>query len=166
MSNTALELSSPWVNYARKIYLLFCNDPEVHIIYDTDAVCVRLLVDNEVKADAISKILPIEKKFGNVTLAISVIPSNKKDSMVDIYRKAFNGNPIFKGITELDTTYGMCEGFAMFENSTVQYFNDSLHHPDNIETTTYEELAMDVLAENSQGVFFATETGEDYTIWP
>ena len=166
MSSATLELSSPWVEYARKIYLLFCNDPEVHIIYDADAVCVRLLVDNEVKADAISKILPIEKQFGNVKLAISVIPSNKKDSMVDIYRKAFNGNPIFKGIVEPDDKYGMCEGFAIFENSTVQYFNDSLRHPDSLETATYEELATDILAENSQGVFFATETGENYTIWP
>lgn len=158
-------LSPPWIEYAREIYILFGMDPEIQITYDPDEVSIKLYINNAEKAAAIEQILPIEKIFGNVTLKITVIPSNTQDALVDIYRKAFNGNPIFK--EALVDTSPMSAGltYVMFAREVVQFFNDQLNNPDSMKSALYEDIARDVF-ENASGVFFNTETGDDFIVWP
>ena len=161
-----LKLSSPWLDYARKIYALFGEDPEITISYDADDISIKLLVDNSVKADAISKLLPPEKEFGNVTLKIYIIPSNKEDAVVDIYRKAFSGNPAFSEAIDAVSPYQPGFTYVVFENKLVQYFNDQLNTVDGLKTTLYEDIARDVISDANGAVFFSTKTGDDYILWP
>lgn len=161
-----LDLSTPWVEYARKIYILFGQDPEISVIYDPDTITVKLYVNNGDKADAIAKILPAEKIIGNITIKVVVIPNNEEDTIVDIYRKAFNGNPIFSDIITTNSN-PIAETFVhvMFEPEVVQFYNDQLNHPDGMATMLYEDVARDIFV-SKPGVFFNTETGDDFIVWP
>lgn len=72
-----LKISAPWVLFYRKIEALFKNDPEVRVIFDDEESCdVKLYVENAGKADALMKLLPTVKDFGNVLLTVTVIPAN------------------------------------------------------------------------------------------
>lgn len=160
-----LELSSPWLDYARRIYVMFNKDPEVTVVYDPDDICVKLLVDNPVKAEAIAKILPTEKEYGNVVLKISVIPSNKEDSITDVYRKAFSGNPIFVDVVIPNGTYAPGFSYVVFKNEVAQYYNDRLDDIDGLASTLYANVAQS-LFNTSPEIFFSTEPSEDFILWP
>ena len=165
MSKAAL--SSPWISYARMLYMLFGEDPEINVIYDNDKTEVRLYVNNNEKATALSKKLPVEKTFGNVTLKITIIPNNDEDSSIDIFRKIFNGNPILSDIVTEDGPMQAGMSHILFRNEVVQYFNDCLNDPMGLETTLYEDLARKVF-EDTEGVYFNTDVADDSenTIWP
>lgn len=163
MSKTTV--SSPWVSWARKLHMLFGQDPEINIIYDNDGPEVKIYVDNAIKAEALSKKLPTEKTFGNNILKVTVIPSNKEDSNIDTFRKIFTGNPVVTEIISDDDPRQVGFSHVIFENKVVQYFNDCLNDPVNAESTLYESLARDVFIE-AEGVFFNTEVSDDFEIWP
>ena len=165
MDDLKLDLSTPWMNYARMIYAMFGKDPEITVTYDQDENHIKLLVDNQAKADALTKILPEAEVFGNVTVKISIVPSNKELSTADIYRQAFSGNPAFVDVLSSLNPYAPQFTYILFKNKLVQYFNDQLNHPDGIKTITYEDIARNIF-ENSEGVFFVTETGDDPIVWP
>jgi len=162
---SSVGLSTPWVSEARKIYALFNRDPEIDIVYDDDNTEVKLYVNNPIKATAMASVLPTEKSFGNVTLKITIIPSNDEGSTIDIIRQVFAGNPIVTDIIVDDSPTQVGFNHVLFENNVVQYFNDCLNDPFGLETTLYENLARDVLI-NTDGVFFNTDGDEDFEIWP
>ena len=142
------KLSPPWINYVREISVLFGNDPDIDVSYDNDTYTVKLLVANPVKADAISKLLPTEKEFGNVILKIEVVPGNEEMTEAQLYSIAFSNNPVFsfsqevrpQGI-ETPITY------IVFKKEVVQYFNDDLTDLYGNRTTLLHEIAKDVLPE-------------------
>lgn len=120
-----MTLVSPWVEYFRKLEAIFKDDPEVTLRYNNADVSVKLFVSNQDKADALEALLPKTVSFGNVELTITVIPSNFKGTTIDIFRKAFNGNPIVTEIqTVSDPALANDINFIVFENRVVQYFND------------------------------------------
>jgi len=162
---TQVTLSTPWIEFARKLHVLFGQDPDINIIYDNEATEVKLYINNAIKADALSRKLPTEKTFGNVTLKITVIPSNNEDSNTDIFQKIFTGNPILKEIVVDDNP--MLPGFThiIFENKVAQYFNDRLNDPMGLESTLYENLARDIFEDTGE-VFFNTEASDSAEIWP
>ena len=157
--------SSPWISFARKLYMLFGQDPDINIIYDNDDPEIKLYVNNNLKANALEKKLPTSVDFGNVSLKITVIPNNKEENNIDIFKDIFTGNPIFKGITVDDNP--MAPGFThvIFENKVVQFFDDQLNDPNGFESTLYEDIARKVF-DNTEGVFFNTEASDDAVIWP
>lgn len=167
MSNetSKLSISSPWIEEARKIYALFNEDPDINILYDENEKEIKLYVNGSIKADSITKILPDHKDFGNVTLKITVIPNNTEMSPIDIFRNAFNGNPICTGIVIDDSPYSLGMSHVMFENRVVQYYNDCLNDPNGLESTLFEDIARDVFV-NTDGVYFNTEASDDVELWP
>ena len=162
---SSVGLSSPEVSEARKVYALFNRDPDIDIVYDKENTEVKLYVNNPIKAAALSEIVIPEKQLGNVTLKITVIPSNEKQSNIDIIRQAFAGNPVVSDIIVDDSPSQIGFSHVLFENNVVQYFNDCLNDPFGLESTLYEDLARDVLT-NVDGVFFNTDGDEDFSIWP
>ena len=74
-----LKISPPWVTYVNKLNALFCEDPNIKIVYDNDKVTVRSYVNSGEKAEALYRLLPMDKVFGEVVLQIYVIPSNEED---------------------------------------------------------------------------------------
>lgn len=138
-------LISPWVDYYRQVQALFQEDPEVEVSFDEGSNIIKVYVQNDIKADAISKILPEEKTFGNVTVSISVIPANEHpDDPVVLMQHAFNGNPAFEGVQTFDTPFGTMN-FAIFAKEVVQYYNDDMFNIFGLKSTLYEDIARNVL---------------------
>lgn len=164
-----LRKSSPWIIFYRELQELFRYDDEVKVIYDDNPdealYEVRLYVETTVKADALEKLLPTEKVFGNVTLTIKVIPANTLEhTNVPLYEAAFEGNEALSyiktvggGILSNDITY------VVFKNQVVQYFSDDLSDPHGLTSTLYQDIAERVF-EQKEGIFFCTDIPEENEI--
>ena len=150
------KLSPPWVSFYRKLCALFAKDPDVSIDFDEDALEVKLKVDGADKADALSQLLPCKKPFGNVTLTITVIPSNKIGARkIDLFSKAFDGNRAVSEIITLTNEYGDKNDFVVFDSEVVQFFNDDISDVYGNCSTLYQDIAREVF--DGSGVFFCTE---------
>lgn len=153
-----LTLVSPWVNLKKEIEMLFARDPEVEIEFiDGDVKVIMLRVNNSDKAEALERILPKEKTYGNVTVNIMVIPANAPDdwSILDTFEKAFKGNDAFTGSKESVTPFGTFQ-YVMFDPRVVQYPNDDISDANQIKSTLYQEIAKDIFEDTVQGVHFCT----------
>ena len=153
----AMKLISPWINFYREICALFKRDKDVSVVYDEDENVITLYVDSATKADALDYLLPMERTFGNVTVKISVVPSNNEgEHPENLIEDAFRGNPAYafhktiSGILSNDITY------VVFENSVVQYFNDDLGDIYGQRSCLYQDIAKDILGHN-KGLYFCTD---------
>lgn len=155
-----LKLSSPWVTYYHEMCAFFKEDKEVHVLYDEDENLIQLFVDSDTKAQALAKILPTEKIFGNVTLHIEVVPPNgcratTIEDNVSIYRYAFKGNPAFDTIEIVRGVFAHDVIYILFDRSVVQYWNDNLADYNGVCSTLYQNIARNIFVEN-EGVYFCT----------
>lgn len=163
MDKGKLALVSPWVNFYREIEALFGQDKDIKIQFNNDEKYIKLFVNGQDKYEALTKLLPAEKKFGNVTISIQVIPANNSEqSTIDLFRKAFNGNPIVTDIItitrdELDSTNDF--NYVVFKKEVVQYHDDSLDDPHGNHSTLYQFIAEEVF-DNHGGVYFCTDRNE------
>ena len=155
-----LKLSPPWVTYVRKIEALFGEDPDIKIEYDEANLILKLFIENPTKADAIQQLLPTEKVFGNITLAVQVIPANKPQRKIDIFQKAFEGNPVFSYAVSVDGISSNDYNFVVFRHKICQFWNDQMNDINGNVSTLYEDVARDIF-ENADGVFFNTETPDN-----
>ena len=168
-----LALSSPWATYYRQINALFGSDPEIKVVYGEGDGSIRMYVDNPVKAVAISNLLPMTKTFGNVTVSLTVIPSNKEgfSASYSTYEDAFTGNPAFKYVKKCEGAFMKGLVYVVFKNEVVQYFNDNLADIHGLCSTLYENIAREILI-NSDGAMFCTDIPEGKKIgmplgeWP
>lgn len=151
------KLSSPWVSYYNKLVALFGDDPDIKINYNEDENVVTLYVEGTDKAEAIDALLPEEKVFGNVTLKITVVPANAPKTKIDIYRKAFEGNPAYSYAVTVAGISSNDFNFVVFKNKVVQYWNDNLGDINGNESTLYQNIANDVF-EDKDGIYFCTDT--------
>ena len=140
--------------FKNKVEAIFGDDPEITVSYDEEDVFLRLLVANQSKAEALSKILGTSRQLGNVELKISVIPANESESKVELFRRAFAGNPAVSEVTSVDVA-GFSADYVIFEPEVVQYRSDDLSSIYGIDTTVYEKIADDIF-EDHNGVFFCT----------
>lgn len=155
----ALELTAPWLKYMKEIALLFKDDPDIHIESDGENILI-LRVDDQVKADAISKILPERKEFGNIIVDIKVIPANEEADALVYFERAFAGNPVLAYTKRTgDSQFGIPFSHVVFKKEVVQFFNDDLYDANGICTTLYQEIAKEVFGDC--GVHFSTETDDD-----
>ena len=150
-----LELSSPWVIYTKKIQALFGRDEEINFQYINETPELRIYVDNQRKADAISRLLPVEKVFGNETLKITVIPSDTIGDRLSDIREAFRDNPILDHISTSETPGGGKVTYVSFKKEVVQFFNDDLSDENGYCSTLYQELAKDLFGEKGE-IYFCT----------
>lgn len=151
-------ISAPWVQYVKAINALFSQDPEIKMEYNEEENIFKLYVDNDIKADAIRKLIPNEKSFGNVTLKIGVIPSNKEESKQSLFRNAFANNPFVSYIKTVEVGTNPMT-FVVFKRLILQYFNDNLGDINGNRTTLCEELARELFEEH-EGVYFCTDVAE------
>lgn len=155
--NAKIKLSPPWVTFYREIDALFKDDPEVKVGYDEDSDVIKLYVDNPEKAHALTKLLPVEKIFGNITIGIQVIPANGSvTSTADLFRQAFEGNPALSYVGTAAGPFADQLEYIVFRNRVVQFFNDDIGDINGMETTLYQEIAKDVF-EDVPGIFFCTD---------
>ena len=153
-----LKLSAPWVIYYRKLFALFGRDPDISINLIEEEPEVKLYVDNSAKAEALVKLLPTSVEFGNVTLKVTVVPSNGEDWKAEAIATAFEGNPILNEIYTVETpvlSNPIC--YVCFAKEVVQFFTDDLSDAHGIRSTLYQNLADEVLG-SLDGIYFCTET--------
>ena len=153
--NRMATLSAPWVTYYRKIEALFGNDPQVNVQYDEEGLNIKIYVESGVKAEAIEKLLPTEKEFGNVKVKITVIPANNQ-SILDVFKTAFDGNPALSFVKTVSSPITGDTSYVVFANKVVQFFNDDLSDINGNVSTLYQEIAKDVLG-CPTNLFFCTD---------
>ncbi len=155
-------LASPWVIFYHEIQALFREDKDIKMTFDEENYIIKLYVTGTDKAEALEKLLPQEKQFGNVTLKILIIPANNTDpTYKELYERAFAGNPVFSyasngynGITA-DNTY------IVFKKEVVQYYNDSLKDINGMCSTLHQEIAKDVFGE-MPGICYCTDSYREF----
>ncbi len=153
-----LKLSAPWVEYYRKINALFGEDPDILVQYEEDENIINLRVTGQDKADALTQILPTEKAFGNVIVKINVIPANKVSTKLEVFKKAFEGNPIFSYAVAVDT--GMSSNtfnYFVFKHRICSFFNDNLGDVNGNYNALYEDVAKEIF-EDAGGILFCTDS--------
>lgn len=159
MTKVTINLSAPWYTYYRKLTMLFGDDPDIELGFDEDSMTVEMFVNGTEKYEAIMKILPAEVKIGNVTLHINIVPSNKEDTVADIFRKAFSGNPAFSYAATVEGITTNPVNYIVFKNKVVQFWNDNLGDINGNMSTLYQDIAKEVFTKDStNGALFCTDT--------
>lgn len=156
-----IKLAAPWITYANQIEAMFKEDKDINFSFDDGKEkIITLRVVGAEKADAIAQLLPAEMTFGNISLKIKVIPANKLgNKTIDLFRKAFEGNPAVSEITSAESLWGTLN-FIMFKPKVVQYYNDSMFDINGIKTTIYQDLAEKIFG-NITGIYYCTEKIEE-----
>lgn len=153
-----LKLSPPWVTFYHDLKEMFGNDPDIKIEIDDDDYSVKMYVEDQEKADALSKILPTEKTFGNVVVRIKVIPANvEEESVAELFKKAFKGNPILADAQDIKGVFDFSATYIVFAKRVVQYFNDNMGDINGLRSVLYEDIAREMFA-TDPGVFYCTDT--------
>lgn len=168
-----LKMVSPWINYYHELVAFFKYDSDVAVIFDEDRNEVKLYVESEEKAEALAELLPRSKDFGNITLTITVVPSNYKNYKNSrqyinkyayenynegLFNAAFNGNRafIFSESVSLQTNVIV---YIVFRNEVVQYFNDDLGDYYGQCSTLFQNIAADIF-EPIGSVHYCTDKKE------
>ena len=155
-----LKLAAPWTIYYEEIKALFGSDPDIKVSVDDEEKVVRLYVDGEEKAEALEKLLPAEKTFGNVTVRTVVVPGNElTEKKLSWFQAALAGNPVFSFTKMNEGVFTIPLSYVVFKNRVVQFFADNLQDVNGNITTLYETIAKDVFGE-TPGICFCTDIEE------
>ena len=171
MQDVRLKISPPWITFVNKMTALLDCDPQIAFnLGKTEAgYFVTLSCNNGDKVAALQKLLPSEKKFGNVTLFINIdgTPSNRAfETSKELFETAFQGNPAFAYAIapSVEGYWWPPMTYVVFQNCVVQFFNDNLNDCHGLISTLYQDIAAEIFADAAlQGtVYFNTnvETGK------
>lgn len=154
--NNKMKMSPPWVIYFRKIEALFGKDPAIKVKFDEENRIIKIYVDNTEKAEAIEKLLPSQKTFGNILVRTQVIPANNlKGSRFSLLQEAFKGNPIVSFFETVPMQTNNIN-FMVFKKEVVQYFIDDLGDYHGLCSTLYQDIAKEVFG-GEGGIYFCTD---------
>lgn len=153
-----MKLATPWSTYFSEVKALFAKDPTVGVEYVDDPLAIKIYVGDPEKADALTKILPAEKKFGNETMKVIVILANiNAESNESLFRKAFKGNPAFKDVVTVTGDFSFNATYVVFAGDVVQFYNDELNDLNGMKTMLYQDIARDVFDSSVLTAFYCTE---------
>lgn len=169
MSN--LKIQSPWQSFQGKVHALFEQDPSVkvgNLIEDTKQgqYILPIEVREHKKYEALSRLIPACVYFGNIKVGIQLYDtengSNSVDEIADLFRTAFESNPIFRDVQTAQDPTGTTHNFVRFEPVVLQFFNDNLGDFNG----NWSGLAMDIARDElfselaESGVHFCTAPKE------
>lgn len=148
-------LTPPWIEYYNELEVMFKEDPEVKVLYYEDDYKVKLFVDNDKKATALSMLIPEKKVFGNIVMSIEIVPANGKlSSVAATYRDAFENNRVVSDIREIEF-FGTTYTYVVFVPEVVQYWTDNISDLHGLRSTLYQDVAKDLF--DCSNVFFCTD---------
>ena len=156
------KLYPPQVTYYKELNKFFEGDPEVKVIFDDteDEIVIKILVDNTDKADALSIILNPSVEFGNVNVAINVIPpNNSQKTTSEIIKTALAKNPAFNELKTVKDVFGNEINYALFSREVAQFFNGNIDDPCGLKTMLYSEIAEDIFKEHNDVLFSTSSEG-------
>lgn len=151
-------LAAPWTVLYRQVQALFRKDGDVRVAYDEEGPAIRLYVDGSAKADALVRLLPESRTFGNVTVTIQVVPGNRRtESTGDLLTDAFSGNEALSFIHQGGgTAWTPTFRYVVFKAEVVQFYNDDLSDVHGLCSTLYADVARDVL-KPYDGTYYCTD---------
>ncbi len=152
---------SPWIEYYEQLEVLFEEDSQVRVLYDDKEQAVRLYVTDVDKADALQRVLPEKKVFGNVELKVTVIPANDAEPKYnnEPILVALMDNPIVEEIKRVSGIFSDDIIYIAFRREVVQYYADNLGDINGNCNTLYQDIAKNVFTLQA-GVFFCTTENE------
>lgn len=165
-----VNLVAPWDEYYNKMVAFFKDDPDVTVLYDEEAKDIKVLVQETIKAEALTHLLKDEVEFGGVKLTITVVPANEvtkgiknlvtnfsnDEKFGEMYDRALINNGAFAYTYTVDNVMGFNAVFVVFRKKVIQYYNDSLGDLNGMKSTLAEYIARDIFATRN-GVFFNTD---------
>lgn len=152
-----LMLAAPWTVYFRQLQALFAQDKDVRVLFDEDDATLRLLVADQTKAEALSRLLPEVKNFGGYRLRIDVVPGNDMRAPTgSVVRDAFAGNEAVSYVKDISGIASNDFTFVVFKPEIVQFYNDDLGDINGVCTTLRADIARSVF-EFLGGVYFCTD---------
>ena len=158
-----LKLSPPWQTFYKEMQAMFGLDPEIWLDAHLDGENkeIDIYVDNPRKADALDRLLPAKKTFGDVSVEIMVIPA-KDESAIDLFRNAFANNPVFKFADNLEELFSNPIYYVVFAKEVVQIQNDDIGDRFGLKSTLYQDIAKDIFGTEEDnfwlsGVHFCTD---------
>ena len=170
-----LKLSSPWVEFYRKVNALFEGDNDIRVVFDEEEPRLRIYVDDDQKARALDALLGTERTFGNVKLAIEVFPANDKVELLsattgytktekeNLVQMLFLKNPNVYSIKVIENFFDGTVTYVIFEKKVVQYFDDDLSSFYGLKSTLFETIAKDILSPVA-GVYYCTCNNEPIAV--
>ena len=160
MEEKNIKLSPPWITFMHEVHALFDSDPEIKIETDDDKYSIKLFVDNTDKAMALSKLIPEKVEYGNVVLTIEIVPANKDEyTVVELFQKAFGGNPVLSYAESFDSPFGNVS-YAVFQKKVVQFYNDQMDDVNGNKSMLYQDVAKDVFGDG-HGIFYCTDSKDE-----
>lgn len=161
-----LGLSSPWTIYYRELEALFAKDPDVRVIFDEEKKEIKLYVTGEKKAAALTDLLPTEKKFGRITLKVTVVPANGVPATGgwDLH-DLFDRNGAVDFVQTTAHVPGLDIEYVVFHKEVVQYYTDNLIDYNGLKSTLYEDIAREVFG-SIDGVSFSTNVEQRIVLNP
>ena len=156
------KLSPPWITYYSELTKFFGNDPEVHTMFNEENMTISIFVDDTDKADALTSLLKPCVEFGNVNVAINVIPpNNSQKTTLELMKIALANNPVCKEFKMVTDVFGNEINYAIFSREVVQFFNDNIGDPNGLKTMLCSQIAEDIFKEHD-GVFFSTASKREF----
>lgn len=166
----AQTLLAPWYRLYREISEMFRKDPDVSVLFDLENMQIRLYVSNSDKAEALAQVLVTQHVFGDVTVDVSVIPSNGESNSEmknvigkNLYFWALKDNPALSYVRDVKSPLGDFT-YVVFKAEVVQFFNDDLGDVNGNCSTLYQEIAKEIFWGN--GVYFCTDAVDYFTSKP
>lgn len=151
-----MKLSPPWITFVHEIEALFAADPDVKVKFDENKNIVKLYVADTDKAEALEKLIPSKKEFGNIVIVVEVIPPNLGEmSEEQLFKKAFAGNPAVSYTASYDNPLGHLT-YIVFKKEVVQFFNDQLDDINGNKSMLLQDIASDVFG-SDHAVFYCTD---------
>lgn len=176
MQDVRLKVSPPWITYMHELVALFDEDPQIAFNISPDEKSVTISCNNGDKCAALAKLLPEEKKFGNVVFTINIdgpMSNRAFTSKRELFETAFSKNPVFAYAVapEEDNYWYPSMTYVVFKNCVVQFFNDNLNDCHGIVSTLYQDIALDLFEDVAlEGVCFNTDieqrVGKPLGEWP
>ena len=164
-NNVKLRILPPWSIFIKEIEALFDGDPQIacNVNWEGTSPSIILATNNPDKAAALLKLLPEEKKFGNVALNIGVdcptISNNAFADPKELFETAFSGNPAFAYVVTTEGYWYVPFCYVVFKNCVVQVFADNMNDPHGVISTLYQDIAEEVFegANLPGGVAYCTD---------
>ena len=160
-----LRLEAPWNTYQKKVKALFERDPDITVgeVCETEDGRTDYVFDIEVRDHdkflALDRLLPKERKFGNVTLGIILYDEENRDvadESISLYETIFKGNPILKDIKDVVDQTGTRHGFVRFQPEVIQFFDDDISDFNGNWSGLAQDIAREVFSEGYRGIHFCT----------
>ena len=151
-------LSPPWEEFYNEMETLFAGDPGVRVVkeYDEDSKKIKVYCDDKEQEKALIALLPNKKTFGNITVEITVVPSNEEEeTYADLFRTAFKNNKAFAFAYATTGAFAFPATYIAYAPEVVQYFSDSMDDVNGYTSTLYENIARDIF--EIPGVYHCTD---------